>query len=101
MAAATSDAVVAFEVDEFDADMDAGWSVMVQGFAREVRGGVSVGPDAEQVLSSWVGPMPARCFSIPMEIVIGQRLNPAGATLLSEGTAHPSRDWQDIGHPDR
>ena len=38
MAAATSDAVVAFEVDEFDDDMDAGWSVMVQGFAREVVG---------------------------------------------------------------
>ena len=101
MAAATSDAVVAFEVDEFDADMDAGWSVMVQGFAREVRGGVSVGPDAEEILSSWVGPMPARCFSIPMEIVIGQRLHPAGATLLSEETAHPSRDWRDIGRPDR
>jgi hypothetical protein len=39
MAAATRDAVSAFEVDEFDHGMDAGWSVMVQGFAREVRGG--------------------------------------------------------------
>jgi hypothetical protein len=101
MAAATSDAVVAFEVDEFDADMDAGWSVMVQGFAREVRGGVSVGPDAEEILSSWVGPMPARCFSIPMEIVIGQRLNPAGTSPLDATISRTSPDWQDIGHPDR
>ena len=78
MAAATRDAVVAFEVDEFDHELDAGWSVMIQGLAREVRGGVRVDPDAEAILSSWVGPAPARCFSIPMEIVSGQRLGPAG-----------------------
>ncbi len=76
MAAATSDAVVAFEVDEFDHDMDGGWSVMVQGLAREVTGTPTVDPAAEAVLSSWVGPAPARCFSIPIEIVSGARLHP-------------------------
>ncbi len=76
MAAATSDAVVAFEVDEFDHDMDAGWSVMVQGLAREVTATALVDPAAEAVLSSWVGPAPAQCFSIPIEIVSGARLHP-------------------------
>lgn len=75
MAAATSDAVVAFEVDEFDHDTDAGWSVMVQGLAREVSGLVRVDPAADAILSSWVGQMPARCFSIPMEFVSGHRLH--------------------------
>ena len=101
MAAATSDAVVAFEVDEFDVDMDAGWSVMVQGFAREVLGGVRVSPDAEEILSSWVGPMPARCFSIPMEIVIGQRLHPVGAVPLGERSPGSPGQWQGIGRQDR
>lgn len=93
MAAATSDAVVAFEVDEFDPTLDAGWSVLVQGFAREVRGGAEVDPDAEQVLRSWVGPMPARCFSIPMEVVTGQRLHPVGARRLGDGSSRAQREW--------
>jgi nitroimidazol reductase NimA-like FMN-containing flavoprotein (pyridoxamine 5'-phosphate oxidase superfamily) len=76
MAAATNDAVVAFEVDEFDQDLDAGWSVMVQGLAREVTATTLVDPAAEAVLSSWVGSAPARCFSIPIEIVSGARLHP-------------------------
>ena len=91
MAAATSDAVVAFEVDEFDADMDAGWSVMVQGFAREVRGGVQrrpgCGGDPEQL-----GRPDARPLLLDPD---GDRdrstPEPCGATLLGEGTARSSR----------
>ncbi len=102
MAAATRDAVVAFEVDEFDHGMDAGWSVMVQGFAREVRGGEArVSPGAEEVLSSWVGPMPARCFSIPMEIVTGQRLNPLGADGANDLIRRPGPQWSDTTGQDR
>ena len=61
MAAATNDAVVAFEVDEFDQDLDAGWSVMVQGLAREVTATTLVDPAAEAVLSSWVMSMTRVC----------------------------------------
>ena len=101
MAAATSDAVVAFEVDEFDDDMDAGWSVMVQGFAREVVGSTRMGPDAEAILSSWVGPMPAQCFSIPMEIVTGQRLHPGGGIFPGEATTGGPGGWTGMDRQDR
>lgn len=37
LAAATDHAVVAFEVDSYDEDSGAGWSVVVQGVASEVR----------------------------------------------------------------
>jgi uncharacterized protein len=36
MRAATSETVVAFEADRFDPDRDEGWSVLLQGVAREV-----------------------------------------------------------------
>ena len=36
LAAATASAVVAFEVDSYEADGRTGWSVMVQGMASEV-----------------------------------------------------------------
>lgn len=78
MAAATQDAVVAFQVDAFDDGLDAGWSVLVQGRARVVSGLPLVEPAAERVLSSWVGPAPARCFAIPLELVKGQRLGEFG-----------------------
>lgn len=74
MAAATDGAVVAFEVDEFDDGLDEGWSVLVQGFAREVLSGAEVDPASDEVLRSWVGQMPARCFSIPTEVISGHRL---------------------------
>jgi nitroimidazol reductase NimA-like FMN-containing flavoprotein (pyridoxamine 5'-phosphate oxidase superfamily) len=80
MAAATKDAVVAFQVDAFDDDLDAGWSVLVQGRARDVSGSSPVEPAAEQVLSSWVGRSPARCFAIPLELVKGQRMGEPGGS---------------------
>ena len=101
MAAATSNAVVAFEVDEFDDAMDAGWSVMVQGFAREVVDDAPVGPVAEAVLSSWVGPMPAKCFSIPMEIVTGQRLHPLAASPSRAPSASGRGTWPGASSLDR
>ena len=101
MAAATSDAVVAFEVDDFDAALDAGWSVMVQGLAREVHRDPADDPDVEQILSSWVGPMPARCFSIPLEIVRGQRLHPLGAPRLGDGSSLAQREWSAVTGQDR
>ncbi len=101
MAAATSDAVVAFEVDEFDQALDAGWSVMVQGLAREVADDDRVDPDAEEILSSWVGHMPARCFSIPMEIVSGQRLHAIGAHRLGDRSSAAQREWSAATGQDR
>ena len=37
LSAATADSVVAFEVDEFDAETRSGWSVLVVGIARVVH----------------------------------------------------------------
>jgi hypothetical protein len=33
-----------------------------------------VDPATDEVLRSWVGPMPARCFSIPTDVISGHRL---------------------------
>lgn len=35
--AAMDETVVAFEVDDYDAEADRGWSVLVQGIAREIK----------------------------------------------------------------
>lgn len=43
LAAATSRAVVAFEVDSYEADGRSGWSVMVQGMAHEVTDPAALG----------------------------------------------------------
>lgn len=87
MAAATSNAVVAFEVDEFDDNGRGVERPMVGVRPREVVDDAPVGPVAEAVLSSWVGPMPAKCLSIPMEIVTGQRLHPLAASPSVRGPA--------------
>lgn len=77
MADSVIDAVVAFETDHFDETAGQGWSVMVQGQARELEGVRSLGPEAESVLGSWRGPGEARHVSIPMTVVSGRRLLPA------------------------
>lgn len=74
VAAATRDAVVAFEVDHFDPEVDAGWVVMVQGLARELNGDSPVDPAA--LVAGWADGAPAQCFAVPMEIVSGRRLGP-------------------------
>lgn len=83
--AAARDAVVAFEVDQFEPDSQRGWSVMVTGVARAVddpaeRARIQrTGPDG------WAAPNAGRLMSLPTDIVSGRRIV-AGPT---EGTLGP------------
>ncbi|MFN7147985.1 MAG: pyridoxamine 5'-phosphate oxidase family protein [Microthrixaceae bacterium] len=82
MAAATSGAVVAFQVDDIDERIGAGWSVQVQGFARELSEPLPSVGDLDRALGAWLGDSPAVCFSIPAAVISGQRL---GSALGSPG----------------
>ncbi len=95
LAAATSDAVVAFEVDEFDDELETGWSVTVQGLAREVSGTARLAADHEAVLATWLGPLTSRHFSIPTEIIFGQRLHPLSGRRLGSGPSVLPSGWVD------
>ena len=79
MASATSGAVVAFQVDDIDERVGAGWSVQVQGLARELRGPLPSVGDLDRALGSWLGDTPAVCFSIPAAVISGERLGSSSA----------------------
>ena len=83
MEAATSGAVVAFEVDEFDPMNSSGWTVTAQGLARPAPDG-TLPADADLVLTSWLGSVPARAFAIDLEVVAGQRF-PSVAEMAATG----------------
>jgi nitroimidazol reductase NimA-like FMN-containing flavoprotein (pyridoxamine 5'-phosphate oxidase superfamily) len=76
LAAATRNAVVAFEVDEFDPQTEQGWSVMIRGIGREL-----LEPDhfaAIRNTPAWLGEGDARFVTISLDIVSGRRLVPTG-----------------------
>ncbi len=53
LAAATSNAVVAFEVDSYEADGRSGWSVMLQGVASEVTDPSSLRASLDSPIQAW------------------------------------------------
>lgn len=53
LAAASRNAVVAFEVDSYEEDGRSGWSVMIQGIASEVTDPSSVTPAPDSPLEAW------------------------------------------------
>lgn len=53
LAAAARNAVVAFEVDSYEADGRSGWSVMVQGVASEVTDRPSSGAGFASAIEAW------------------------------------------------
>jgi uncharacterized protein len=72
LSAATSHAVVAFEVDEIDPATETGWSVVVTGLAEEV-----VDPDdlAQAVpLVRWASGPDSRIVAISPDLVSGRRI---------------------------
>jgi nitroimidazol reductase NimA-like FMN-containing flavoprotein (pyridoxamine 5'-phosphate oxidase superfamily) len=69
--AATRNAVVAFEVDDFDRFGHSGWSVVVVGITREVDP-----PDhVRRAIPRWAPSDDGRVVSIDIESVSGRRLN--------------------------
>jgi nitroimidazol reductase NimA-like FMN-containing flavoprotein (pyridoxamine 5'-phosphate oxidase superfamily) len=74
--AATTNAVVAFEVDDMDPLWHTGWSVVVTGVAREVTD-----PDELAVLEHaniprWVPTGETRIVEVSTEMVTGRRITP-------------------------
>jgi uncharacterized protein len=78
LAAAARDAVVAFEVDDFDAVSGTGWSVVVTGQARVVAGAGEL--DRLRALPLWVWAPGERghFLAIRPELICGRRI-PVGA----------------------
>ena len=81
---ATTDAVVAFEVDALGADEPWGWSVTVTGVARDVSGLVDAADAARAELGFrpggwWTNSTRDRFLAVPTDVVAGCRL-PARTT---------------------
>lgn len=80
--AACDHAVVAFETDGINAASQTGWSVLVQGEARVLRGPVEIAEARRVGLSSWGNPGAERYVKIGLELMTGRRL---GGWTWSEG----------------
>ncbi len=77
LAAAVTNSVVAFEIDEFDYERRWGWSVMVVGTASEVMTAIDREAAEQLNLSPWaVGVHQTRFIRIDTGMVSGRRLVP-------------------------
>ncbi|HEX6234185.1 MAG TPA: pyridoxamine 5'-phosphate oxidase family protein [Jiangellaceae bacterium] len=78
LAAATREAVVAFEADSFDVATRTGWSVMVVGRSRLVDDDREIERLAKLDLGTWVPTQPEHFVKIDLTQVSGRRLRPNG-----------------------
>jgi uncharacterized protein len=76
LAAATRNAVVAFEVDAIDADAHRGWSVVVQGVAREITDSNERADAQSHAPARWAPGSDHHVVAISTEIVSGRRILP-------------------------
>lgn len=86
LSSAINEAVVAFEIDEYDAETNRGWSVMVQGTAREITTKARL----ERARALPLPPLTPdgtddRFMEVYMEIVTGRRIEPARGAEASPG----------------
>lgn len=79
LAAATRDAVVAFEVDDMDPMWHTGWSVMVTGIARHITDPEDLARIAELPLARWAPRGGGHVVSISPELVSGRRIEATAA----------------------
>jgi uncharacterized protein len=85
--AALANNVVAFEVDEVDPVYQTGWSVLVQGMAREVIEPGEVEVVSKAPLRAWAGNGRDRFVRIPTHHLSGRRIRPHTA-MAAEGGRH-------------
>lgn len=78
LAAATREAVVAFEVDSFDADARSGWSVVAVGRSRVVEDSAEIERLSKLEIGTWVRMNPQHYVKIELYQVSGRRLRPDG-----------------------
>ena len=74
--AATSNAVVAFEVDDFEPVSHAGWSVVVTGEARAVTDPAELAELEQARIPRWAPAAGDRIVAIPTTMVSGRRIDP-------------------------
>ena len=74
LAAATDNAVLAFECDEVDPFEHSGWSVLVVGQAEVVTDPAESGRMERLRLSPWAGGRRDQFVRVPLELVSGRRI---------------------------
>jgi nitroimidazol reductase NimA-like FMN-containing flavoprotein (pyridoxamine 5'-phosphate oxidase superfamily) len=87
LAAAIRNAVVAFQVDDFDSGTTTGWSVTITGRARLVDDEEEATRLARLPLRPWVPTENGQFIRIPARHVAGHRLGPASTDALDEVVA--------------
>lgn len=97
LAAATRNAVVAFEIDEFDRWSQAGWSVTLVGRAQSVRDPAESARLARLPLQAWAPGPRDRFIRIRPEHINGRRL-PASIQCAGLPQRHRQRNGHANGH---
>ncbi len=105
LAAAVTNSVVAFEVDDFDDERRLGWSVMVVGTASEVMAAIDLEAAEQLNLSPWaVGVHQTRFIRVETRMVSGRRLvsddellpvQPVPGAALRTGTSQDGAHGRD------
>lgn len=85
LATAAADSVVAFEIDEFDADARTGWSVVAVGRARRVTVPGEIAALEALPLESWAPGHRDTFIRIGPELVTGRRISTASPDGTSPG----------------
>ncbi|MFB9833182.1 pyridoxamine 5'-phosphate oxidase family protein [Actinoallomurus acaciae] len=76
LAAAARNAVVAFEIDQFNRDISSGWSVVIIGHARVVAEDGEISRLRTLPLTPWSTTEPTHYIAITPELISGRRLPP-------------------------
>lgn len=83
--AATRNAVVAFEADDFDPMYHSGWSVVVTGVTSEISDPVELEMLRSVPLARWAPDPGSRVIAISTEFVSGRRVVPGSAPRQEVG----------------
>lgn len=78
LAAATQDAVVAFEVDEMDPMWHTGWSVLVTGIAHHITDAADLARVDTLPLARWAPRGGGHVISITPKLISGRRIERSG-----------------------
>ena len=80
--AATSNNVVAFEVDDMDVLSHSGWSVMVTGVVQEVTDPQELAEMSNLGIPKWAPTSSDRIVAISTEVISGRRMGTAPAPVF-------------------
>ena len=93
LAAAVDNVVVAFEVDEFEADTFVGWSVLVTGHSAEITDPDELERAHQLPLAPWLPTVPSRFVRIRTQLITGRRLSLDGRAAYRGSDEDRSREF--------